>query len=701
MRAVAAILVLMFSSTAWALDLGPDITLTGFSRTASVNVTGAPGAISCSVTLTHTHTIKSAGCTFESPGGVMRACSTATDGGGGVYSCDIELEADAEGGTWSLYRVFARDTNSPTAKYTATNAEVLADAANITGVSTSADLETTVTSTNQDLVGPTITDVSPVPLTAFQYLGGDVSCQSTITSNDTDSAGCTMTFSSTERSCSSYAPQSGDVWSCSINVPPDEPLGTVAAQGFARDNVGNRAYFQNKVLQIVVDGLDYDSCGAMPSDTGLPLAIDLDDDGNAWALGEFHESLIYASGSGDCTSLQGINIPHYNSLTKPFSDGNSPTQQSAFGESVVWDSNDDVLWFSQGGRPQLAGLINHSRVMYYDPTPTPTTGTFRAYNLPGDRNEAVGLHWDQARNWMWVAEYGFYSSELPANPSHEGSIIAFNPDVAKHDFNWRWELESDPDLSDELCWGSNGAGGAGGDPTTWDDPNDGCYKRYALPEFTPGQFGALAPAHLTVDSTGAVWFANFWGKSIGRLDPSTEEVILYPLEEGRGTCGTPCDTLGPGPWMIRISPDGQYAVFNEYFDNTIARIPLSRALDSECQALGAGGAGGGAGENPCIENIDIPSDLSEQHTHSIAYDADGRLWFTQDSLNRPATEGPNTIGYVTADFTQVVLLDHNDFTPDFNSAEDKTYTGIAINQTTGEIWVDEFKDSGLGKYVPE
>jgi streptogramin lyase len=416
---------------------------------------------------------------------------------------------------------------------------------------------------------------------------------------------------------------------------------------------------------------------------GLPLSIDLDSSGNAWVLGEFHTHLQYIDKASPGAAATSILIPHH-ANANPFY-YTAATKLSVSGESVVYGSNDDIVWFSQGGALGFGLEINHSRVVSYDPNTT----TFKAYNIPGDRNEVVGLYWDQARNWIWATEYGAWADTTADPVPHQGAIIAFDPDTAKFDNNWQWEngcpdscVESDPDLSNEVCTGAE-------TPTA-----DGCYKRFDLPSghFDTDPVGAFSPAHLVADSSGVIWFTNFLGSTIGRLNPATEAVALYPLKAAIGT-SAPTAITGPGPWEIRISPDGNYVVWNEFFDSTLARMPLSRWNDSACHVLDGGG------DNPCVEEMLVPADLVEQRVHSIDYDADGRLWFTQDSGTRPAIM-TNSIGYVTPDWSQVVVADRSNFTPNFNPSSDKTFTGIAIDPNDGEIWVNEFHPPGVGRLTP-
>jgi streptogramin lyase len=402
---------------------------------------------------------------------------------------------------------------------------------------------------------------------------------------------------------------------------------------------------------------------------GLPHSVALDAEGNAWVLGEFHTQLQLVSVLGSVQATEHTWIPHHPDAL-PFANMHGmPTQRSMLGESVVIDGKGRV-WLSQGGGFLAREGTNHSRVVSYNPG----SGTFKAYNLPGNRNEAIGVYWDNPRGLVWATESGFFSdfnAIVPPATGHQGTIIAFDPETATYDNNWLWGSS----LDGELCTGAK-------EPTA-----DSCFKRYELPTagWTPSSpdpphTGALSPAHLVADSSGFIWFTSFWGSTIGRLDPDTEAVTLYPLEESPSP--SPLGAVGVGPWDIEVSPDGQYVVWSEFVDGELARMPISRALDPACRTLRGG-------RNPCVEEVRVPgADLGNQRVGSIAFDRFGNLWFT------PSV--PNSIGFVTADWSRVELLEPLEAHPD----GDSQYAGIAIDRETGDIWFAEFEPPGVVRLTP-
>lgn len=401
---------------------------------------------------------------------------------------------------------------------------------------------------------------------------------------------------------------------------------------------------------------------------GIPLAVALDASGNAWVLGEFHTKLQLVRVSDPAQATKKIPLPHHPDALPFGNRRGTRTQTSVLGESVIVDGEERV-WLSQGGGHLVREGTNHSRVVSYEPG----SGTFRAYNLPGDRNEAMGLFWDDPRGLVWVAEYGRSSErdgdDQSSDPSNEdsraGALVAFDPETAPYENDFLW----DQPLDHLLC----------AEPSP--EPV-GCFARYVLPD------GAITPAHLVGDPSGAIWFTLFWGRAIGRLDPRTGEVIVYPLAAGIGT-DRRAKIVGPGPWDIAISPDGEHIVWSEFFDSTLARLPLDRALEPDCHALRDG-------LNPCVEEMRVPgAELGDQRVGLFAFDRFGNLWFTQSPAFPVAPGVPNSIGFVTADWSRVVVLDP----AEVGAAGGGSYAGIAVDPKTSDIWIAEFLPPGVGRFM--
>jgi streptogramin lyase len=384
----------------------------------------------------------------------------------------------------------------------------------------------------------------------------------------------------------------------------------------------------------------------------LPLAIARAADGTLWINQEFHLDLQrFDPGT---LRVSAIPIPRP-AMPGPFALSlpgiDTRTQISGAGEDVIVDPGGRV-WFTQGGGYLYGGKHpNHSRVVRYDPN-APERDRFRVYNVPGDWNQVIGIAWDARRGRIWFAEGGLDRGR---------KIVSFDPERVPADNTFDFSRP----LDDQLC-------PRGG-------PYDNCFRVHELPE------GSRQPAHLALDRDGRIWYTAFWGNRIGRLDPETGAVIEYPLPKALGT-SQPAATLGSGPWQIAVAPDGDI-VFNTHFAATIGRIETDRAGDRACLALDA------TGRNPCIrEIVDTGIDLSHDFLHSIAFAADGRLWFTEHGPQ----EGPTaaSLGFVTPDWREIVRLPPlAGFSGDGNAAA----TGLAIDPGTGDVWFCEFWRRRIGR----
>jgi streptogramin lyase len=389
-----------------------------------------------------------------------------------------------------------------------------------------------------------------------------------------------------------------------------------------------------------------------PGTNAMPLAIARAADGTLWINQEFHLDLQrFDPHTG---RVSAIPIPRP-TMPGPFALAllgiDTRTQVSGFGEDILVDPG-GLVWFTQGGGYLYRGKHpNHSRVVRYDPK-APEQDRFRVYNVPGDGNQVIGLAWDARRGRLWFAEGGLDRGR---------KIVSFDP----HRVRWDNTFDFSRSLDDQICR-------SGG-------PYDTCFRVYELPE------GSRQPAHLALDRDGRLWYTAFWGSRIGRLDPENGAVLEYPLPKTISTAKT-AEVVGPGPWQIIVAPDGDI-VFNTHFDATIGRFDIDRAADGACLALDA------AGRNPCIREIaDTGIDLAQDFMHSIAFAADGRLWFTEHGPEKGATAA--SLGFVTPDWREMVRLPPlASFPANGNAAA----TGLAIDQETGDVWFCEFWRHRIGR----
>ena len=403
--------------------------------------------------------------------------------------------------------------------------------------------------------------------------------------------------------------------------------------------------------RIDVFAYDWFDIPPTPGTNAAPLAIAVGADGQVWVNEEFHLNFQHLDpATGVVTGLEIPKPPG----PGPFATtifGDHRTQTSVLGESILVDPRGRV-WFTQGGGSLYAGAHpNHSRIVAYDPA-APAGARYRVYNMPGDWNEIIGIAWDEARGRMWVAQGGLEAGPL---------IASFDPERIP----WDNDFDFSVSLLDQVC--------APG------EPEDDCYRVYRLPETS------LHPAHLEVADDGLVWYTAFWGRRIGVVDPATGRVLEYPVPPAIGTA-PPVWVTGAGPWEIVQAPNGDI-VFNEFFDSTITRFDASRLLDPACRRLDDDD------RNPCMTDFVVPgADLRDEQVHSIAYDLEGRLWYTQHGSPDVTTEA--SLGFITADWDHIVRLPSLGLFP---ASAAPAANGVAVDPTTGDLYFTEFWRKRIGR----
>ena len=83
------------------------------------------------------------------------------------------------------------------------------------------------------------------------------------------------------------------------------------------------------------------------------------------------------------------------------------------------------------------------------------------------------------------------------------------------------------------------------------------------------------------------------------------------------------------------------------------------------------------------------ADLANQAIHSIAYDPEGNLWFTECS----DVDSDSSLGFVTPDWQHVVRLPPLSL---FDANDIPYVAGIDIDPETGDIWFAEFHRNRIG-----
>jgi len=577
MRRVA-LLPLLLAGCAVALS-PTDLSLTLLElSTNAVNVDSAAATVTCDMTITTTgDAVLDATCQIVSPLGTRVSC-VAHSHTANVWGCDLEVPQNAEAGTWVVEYITARDTTLERGAVV-THADLEADIPNV--IPNEAAIDIVVTSTTPDITGPTFDAFAATPST-ISTAGGTVTCASTVRdSTGVEVSGCTAispsAASGQDIACSDTtgAGGTGDEYSCDVAIPAADTEGTWVIQSWARDVRGNRTAdaTASSFLYGDTDTWTRLNCAVSSTITNRPLAVEVDDTGKAYVLGETSQgaqSIPYALSGGACDVAGGPNLFANGSASFPYWRNDTASRISALGESVVVDNVAGVVYYSHGGEHLGTAGLNHSRVVRYDPV----LDEDQNYNLPGNRNEIVGLHWDATRGLLWVAEAGFnkvlgaggYGGDGGGgDETGTGTIVAFDPDNSElWDNTWTFETETPPNrLLNLLCSGAE-------DPTT-----TACFKRY---ELTAGV--DKWTAHLQADPSGDIWFTNFWGTSVGKLDPGTETSVTFPLRPAQAA-----SFVGTGPWEIMLSPDNTYMYFNEYGSHFLNRMPVASGDDPACQSL--------------------------------------------------------------------------------------------------------------------
>jgi len=399
----------------------------------------------------------------------------------------------------------------------------------------------------------------------------------------------------------------------------------------------------------------------------MPLSIALDGYKRLWVNPEFH--LRFFEVRTDSRTVVPLVYPRP-ADPGPFATtifGDHRTQTSMCGEDVIIDPSGRI-WFSQGGGYLYDGEHpNHSRILCYDPS-VPEESRWRVYNIPGDRNEIIGLAWDERRGLLWFANGG-----LGAKGIWRGSLACFDPSETPHDGTFDFSTSID----DRIC----------STPLSeLAEPRQlvtgGNFRVYPLAD--PGG----QPAHLAFDAEGNVWYTEFWGNAIGRLEPDTGIVTRYPLAKARAKTG-PAAICGSGPWQIIVEPDGDI-VFNEFFDAQVCRLPLESIENPAALSLAEDGT------NPCVQEVSLPdADLEREQIHSIVLDGAGNLWFSVH--NSDTTARGLQLGFIPPDWSGPVLL------PSFRNFPGQghaTADGIAVDRETGAVYMAEFFHKRIGRITP-
>ena len=470
---------------------------------------------------------------------------------------------------------------------------------------------------------------------------------------------------------------------------------------------------------------------------GPPAEIAIDPAGRVWVNPEFKRNYYYYDPASDAV------VPAlYPALMAPppfrtcIGSNCVPSTSAEAGEAIVIDDRGRI-WMPESG-PAQGPPRDHGRVVMYDPP----NHQIRVYDLPGDQNGLFGITWDAGRRRVWVAQtdslaYGIGSALVSFDPERvpfetfswtPSSTPGLPAQTVQSTFAFATTATCDTDSTGMYGTCSNAPTHACQSvedcvdaqlicpPGTLDD--GGCFHEYPV--------GIYQPAHLVVHPDGHVWFAEYamaFGSHLGRLDPSSGGVELFPLAPAPYAPGEiPLRLLSyvmPAPWDIQVAADGSI-VATEFAANRIARFSFSSMLDTtQCQQLSAPGVDPTACKatydpqtelisqsprcaNPCIQEIMVPgmwvsddsnppiTHVSEGRLLNVAFDRHQNIWFDQGYLDRQ-----NKFHL----WPPVLALTNDCDVPTI------AYHGIggavAVDPRSGDIWATDYIGRRLNRLHPE
>jgi hypothetical protein len=311
------------------------------------------------------------------------------------------------------------------------------------------------------------------------------------------------------------------------------------------------------------------------------------------------------------------------------------------------------IWFSQTG--------NYSRIVSFDPTGTDDQATatderFCAYTVPGSPSNVEGVAWDPGRNRVW------YTDGQPGS----SSLNSFAPsELACENFIDYSQPNPLSASTHHYC------------------PTDGVAAVGCMQHIDLTAKGWGSAAHVIVDSSGNnIWFAGgLWENSLGQYSPSANHVYKYPLPTKTGIGGGP---FSPGayPWQIR--QQGNLVYLTEFWDASIIRFDKAAVISGFCNALVNG-------QNPCMNELYLPIESSNQHAHSIEIQ-NNKLWWTASNPGQAAFADTSTIGYVDlTNFTPGAWysgLTTDLVAPSRRSLMSASYAGLGVEPSGALDFVD-------------
>jgi streptogramin lyase len=479
----------------------------------------------------------------------------------------------------------------------------------------------------------------------------------------------------------------------------------------------------------------YDTAAAA-GPNGPPTHIAVDQTGRVWVNPEFKRNYYYYDPLSSAVVPAPYPVPMNPPPFQNCLQSCVPTSSPPGGEAVVVDDRGRI-WLPESG-PAVGTPRDHGRVLMYDPA----NSQLRVYDLPGDLNGFLGITWDARRRRVWVSQtdslaYGSGST-----------LVSFDPErVPFETFSWTpgQQVQMVQSTFAFATTATCDTGGSDGPATCSNAPTHACQSVEDCVQadlFCPAgvvddsacyhayPVGVFEPAHVVVHPDGHVWFTEYaagLGGALGRLDPSTSAVEIYPLPPAPFSPGgeVPLSLLGYvliAPWDIQVAADGSI-VATEYAANRIARFSFRSMQDTTlCQQLAAPGAGPAACKasynartgmvalsnprcsNPCIQEFTVPgtwiadgshppmTHLSEGRLLTIAFDRARNIWFDQGYLDR---KGKFHLWPPLLEMTPT-RYESDDASLPFSGIGG----GVAVDLSSGDIWGADYFGRRLNRLHP-
>jgi streptogramin lyase len=165
------------------------------------------------------------------------------------------------------------------------------------------------------------------------------------------------------------------------------------------------------------------------------------------------------------------------------------------------------------------------------------------------------------------------------------------------------------------------------------DPRTGAVTEYTVPAAGPGgPYSNYGPWAITVGLDGNLWFTEIQSNLIGRLNPWTKEITEFSAGLSPGSKCQSSISAGAGPFGITAGYDGNLW-FAEFCGDRIGRInPWTGKITEFSKGLSPG--------NTCRPALN--SSTIGTFPSYITAGTDGRLWFTEFCGNKIGAIDPRT-----------------------------------------------------------